>query len=275
MNERDDFSLKTKEILAKRVGYRCSNPACRKLTVGANDDTQSVTNIGVAAHICAASEGGPRYDYHMTSDERKSIENGIWLCQSCAKLIDSDVLRYTVEKLRQWKKQAEEKAILEIEKNIPFESDKSDIELLKFYIQCFDRPAFRDEIRCEGYMEDFDKAIEDTIIALNTGILRTRYGDILKKSEGKSAIKNPNWRNKFYQIEYLLTDIRRRLSFAKSKGLYQLMGNAYDNKFYLFRDNELEEWFNQSREEILEILSTICREAGLPELHFIRRRYQW
>ena len=29
-------------------------------------------------------------------------------------------------------------------------------------------------------MEDFDKAIEDTLIALNTGVLRTRDGSILK-----------------------------------------------------------------------------------------------
>jgi hypothetical protein len=26
---RDDFSERTKEILAGRVGYRCSNPECR------------------------------------------------------------------------------------------------------------------------------------------------------------------------------------------------------------------------------------------------------
>jgi len=35
---RDDFDLKTKEILAKRVGYRCSNPGCRKLTSGPRSD---------------------------------------------------------------------------------------------------------------------------------------------------------------------------------------------------------------------------------------------
>ena len=40
-------------------------------------------------------------------------------------------------------------------------------------------------------MEDFDKAIENTIIALNTGVLRTRDGEILKKSEGKSSVQNP------------------------------------------------------------------------------------
>lgn len=33
---RDDFSRQTIEILAKRVTYCCSNPECRKATIGPN-----------------------------------------------------------------------------------------------------------------------------------------------------------------------------------------------------------------------------------------------
>ena len=105
---RDDFTKKTKEILAKRVGFLCSNPSCRKLTIGSNRIKDKATSIGVAAHIAAASPGGKRYDSSMTPDERKSIDNGIWLCQSCSVLIDKDEKKYTVEVLKAWKKQAEE-----------------------------------------------------------------------------------------------------------------------------------------------------------------------
>jgi tetratricopeptide (TPR) repeat protein len=107
---RDDFNARTKETLARRVGYRCSNPDCGKLTSGPHDDPTRFINIGVAAHITAAAEGGPRYDPSLSSEARSSVDNGIWLCQDCAHLIDSDVQRYTVELLREWKRQAEKRA---------------------------------------------------------------------------------------------------------------------------------------------------------------------
>ena len=104
---RDDFSLKTKELLAKRVANRCSNPGCRRLTSGPQEDPTKVVNIGVAAHITAASTDGPRFDPSLTPDQRRSVKNGIWLCQSCAKLVDNDPIRYGADVLCQWKVQTE------------------------------------------------------------------------------------------------------------------------------------------------------------------------
>ena len=46
----------------------------------------------------------------MTSDERSSIENGIWLCANCATEIDKDPARFPVSLLRQWKTYAEAEA---------------------------------------------------------------------------------------------------------------------------------------------------------------------
>lgn len=272
---RDDFSYTTKELLANRVGRKCSNPLCRKLTCGANNDPDKIVNIGVAAHICAASKGGPRYDENMSSKERKSFENGIWLCQSCSKLIDSDTTRYTKELLLEWKTISEKLAILEIETTSPTQSIQQDKEIITFFVQCFDRPAFRDDISHEGRMEDFDQAIEDTIIALNTGILRTRNGSILKQSIGKSAIQNPIWREKLNTITDMLTSIRRRLKIAETEGAYTKYSYEKSDVCYLFHDRELGEWFNATREEILKILSSICQEVGIHELKFARRVYRW
>ena len=112
---RDDFPAGVKEELAKRVGYLCSNPGCRQPTSGPQSTPSGTVNIGVAAHITTASPGGPRYDSSLSSEQRASAENGIWLCQTCAKLIDSDQSRYTVEKLAEWKSDAEAAAARALE----------------------------------------------------------------------------------------------------------------------------------------------------------------
>ncbi|THU34208.1 hypothetical protein FAM09_24630 [Niastella caeni] len=104
---RDEFSNKVKEILARRVAYRCSNPGCLKVTSGPHPQHGSAINIGVAAHIEAASTGGKRFNSQQSNEQRSCIENGIWLCQNCAKLIDSDDLTYTVNVLKGWKTHTE------------------------------------------------------------------------------------------------------------------------------------------------------------------------
>lgn len=104
---RDNFTTETVNSLGKRVGFLCSNPACGKHTSGPHSNPAKVTIIGEAAHICAASVGGPRYDAKMSRDDRRSIENGIWLCSSCSDLIDKDADSYPVELLKQWKAKAE------------------------------------------------------------------------------------------------------------------------------------------------------------------------
>lgn len=116
---RDDFSQKTKGLLSKRVGNRCSNPRCRQLTSGPQEDPEKALNVGVAAHITAASPEGPRYDTAINSDERSSPKNGIWLCQKCAKMVDNDPSRYTIKILKNWKTTAESAALNEVEGNTP------------------------------------------------------------------------------------------------------------------------------------------------------------
>jgi hypothetical protein len=112
---RDEFPLGIKELLSKRVGSRCSNPNCRQLTSGPQEDPNKALNVGVAAHITAASPDGPRYDSAMSSEQRTSANNGIWLCQKCAKLVDNDSARYAIKMLINWRTTAENAARDEVE----------------------------------------------------------------------------------------------------------------------------------------------------------------
>ncbi len=109
-SSRDNFSARVKRVLALRVNYLCSNPDCRAQTSGPQVDAEKAVNVGVAAHVAGAAEGGPRYEADMTAKARSSIFNAIWLCQNCAKKIDSDPIRFTVELLKEWKEEAEREA---------------------------------------------------------------------------------------------------------------------------------------------------------------------
>ena len=100
---RDEFSKPVIEALAKRAGYLCSNLDCRQLTVGSNAIKGKATIIGEAAHITAAAPGGARYDHTFTPEQRSDITNGIWLCSSCATLIDKDPVNFPTSLLHEWK----------------------------------------------------------------------------------------------------------------------------------------------------------------------------
>jgi hypothetical protein len=107
---RDDFNKGVRDILAHRAGFRCSKPDCRAPTSGPNTQGEGHINLGVAAHITAASAGGPRYDPRLSPEDRGSASNGIWLCHSHAHEIDVDVVRFSVEVLKSWKRHAEDAA---------------------------------------------------------------------------------------------------------------------------------------------------------------------
>jgi hypothetical protein len=114
-SNRHDFTEHTRKVIAERGGYRCADPDCLAVTVGpALLEKTSAARVGVAAHIHAASPDGPRYEPTQTEAERRSVENGLWMCQTHGRLIDSDESGHTGEELLRWKVAAERKAAAEL-----------------------------------------------------------------------------------------------------------------------------------------------------------------
>jgi hypothetical protein len=105
---RDEFTEKNKLQIAKRAGWLCSDPSCRRATIGSNSDGDDVMNLGTAAHICAAAPEGPRYDPRMTPEQRRSPDNGMWLCRLHGTAVDAKDSKFTVELLHRWKTQAQQ-----------------------------------------------------------------------------------------------------------------------------------------------------------------------
>jgi hypothetical protein len=66
----------------------------------------------MACHIAAAAggRGARRYQPDMSPAERGLIGNGIWMCYTHGKLIDTDETRFTIPMLQKWRAIAEERA---------------------------------------------------------------------------------------------------------------------------------------------------------------------
>lgn len=122
-----EFTSNVKEVLAQRVAYLCSNPECNVLTVGPNKQNKGkAVKIGEACHIKGEAPNSARYDVSMSIDERKSIDNAIWLCRNCHIQIDSDPITYYVEYLYNWKEKAENKADVRLGKLLMVDYTKTE-----------------------------------------------------------------------------------------------------------------------------------------------------
>ncbi|EXU74845.1 hypothetical protein BG55_14000 [Erwinia mallotivora] len=118
INMRENFSQDTIAKLAARAGYVCSFPGCHIPTSGPSLESATQTaNTGNAAHICAASQGkGARRRLDISKFDKSLLSdysNGIWMCETHAKTIDTDEVRFTVEMLNRWRELAELRAHLQ------------------------------------------------------------------------------------------------------------------------------------------------------------------
>lgn len=174
-SNRDNFTPKTKLQIAKRSGWLCSDPECRRPTVGATSDGDGEIMLGEASHICAAAPGGPRYDAGMSEAERRSAKNGIWMCKLHAKSVDSEDPKFTVEMLRCWKKQAEEhshRSVLYNDATRPAKISKGDLAKRLHASAAADVAIFRrserwpsTDVALTVQMAELDKPVQTSALA--------------------------------------------------------------------------------------------------------------
>ena len=75
-------------------GNMCAMPYCKSLLID-----EYGTWIGEVAHIYAASNGGPRANSGLSSEDRRRANNLILVCSNCHTRIDSNATQYTAEML--------------------------------------------------------------------------------------------------------------------------------------------------------------------------------
>lgn len=93
---RERVPLAQEKVLISRSGNRCAYPKCGlELTADPRHQDDHPKAIGKVAHICAASPGGPRYDRGMTSEQRGSASNLIYLCGPHHDVVDTQLHFHT------------------------------------------------------------------------------------------------------------------------------------------------------------------------------------
>lgn len=202
-----DFSERIKTILCERVGGRCSNPNCRRETLGPHREGDKRLSIGEAAHILGASPKGARYDARMTKEERESINNGIWLCSACHTLIDKNPDEYPVEELLKWKMIAEyeQERRLKGEDIVSFQSQqmerkKEALKQVKYATDCLlnvEKSTGKKDIAVE-YLQKL-LSVEDLASTYiyekmkEYGIAKRTVQEAKKIAEIKAYKKGKNW----------------------------------------------------------------------------------
>jgi len=239
--KRDDFRAKTIRQLAQRVGYVCSRPGCGQITIGPQKGSKGVVLLGEAAHICAAASGGPRYDPNMTTEERKSYENGIWLCTTCAALIDRDEEHYSIDMLREWKAKAECEAGRKLE-GIERSSIQGDVPLaddekivLCYMISNQLIKASKEEIEAWCIEEEIHKVNFE-----NARILISDDGDdksiiILKKEQFREYLAR---RDELVQYYYITVDQHRSLAIDRIIDSWSSFSDPEKLFFLYMRDHK-------------------------------------
>lgn len=104
-----NYNRATRALLWSRSGGLCGFPECNVVCVEDAKDGGTSAVIGEIAHIEANSDAGPRANPQLSDQERNDYPNLILLCPTHHKTVDTHETTYTVDALRGWKTDRENK----------------------------------------------------------------------------------------------------------------------------------------------------------------------
>ena len=119
------ISLKTHKILWGKSGNRCAFPDCKIELVIDESETDNPSLIGQEAHIVARKKDGPRGNSKLPIENRDYYDNLILMCSNHHKIIDDNPSKYSIDKLKDFKKEHENW----VSDNLNIDRDKQKIEL--------------------------------------------------------------------------------------------------------------------------------------------------
>lgn len=215
-------------------------------------------------HIVPSSEGG-----------LDNIDNAITLCPNCHDEVHWRS-HYSPGCISRLYSTSELKLHREITKKIARKERDwtegsrvwtEDRSLMLFYAQCLDRSAFRTHFHQELSFADFDRALADTITAINTGC--TKVGEsTLQIAKGKVFLIHREWREIMDDIVETIEQIRAEL--RNDLGLNEMLMNKERHSWPRHRrfdqDSDLSNRIDKRRQEIINRMNEVLKELKQPPL---------
>jgi hypothetical protein len=122
----------------------------------------------------------------------------------------------------------------------------SDKDIFWKWRVAFDRRAFKGPYNWHSAPEPFEKAVKETIKAVNTGVVVTGSGG---GGLGKAFIRNREWRAKMDEVERRLSKISQLATGVETP-----------------KNGTPTEAIDHERNEIIRTLNEIWQSLGIPEL---------
>ncbi len=126
---------------------------------------------------------------------------------------------------------------------------QNDKDIISLIAECFDRPAFTTYFRQESNIPNFEKAINDTIEVLNTGIHRLRDGTVIRTIPSRHRITDDKLKNELATITKLVIKLRDSFTELRRKDEIKPCGcNQPNCPVWLLSDNACRTMDNLRRE---------------------------
>lgn len=226
--------------------------------------TEALAKSGRRCCLCLKFKGVKIEVHHIVQESisnDNSLDNAITLCFDC----HADAGHYnpkhpkgnklTAAELRK----SRDRLWRLVEEGRILPEENLDSHFLNLMRKIFDRPAFTTPFRQEGRMEDFEKAIDDTVLAINTGVLRTRDNQIIQDvGFGKASLANEGWQEKLTNIEGELLNLRH----AVAKALAENKLKCCHAHCYCGDDNTLRN-LDKLRVGIIDAINAILDDANI------------
>lgn len=206
--------------------------------------------VNSARHCCLCRKyKGTKIEVHHITPQADggtdAEENGIPLCFDCHSEVQTYNDKHPIgKKFRPSELKRLRDEVFKLVKSGKLDTSKefppnSDAMLIQFYSQCFDRPAFQDPFLQERSVEAFDKALEDTITAMNTGCLMNRTGQVLSTAKGKTFLESLDYRSSMDEVVRLLRTMRKRYDENVKQGKIWQGAEHDGQRMYCINDREL------------------------------------